>query len=720
MKRFVCLIALLMSAISSLRAQEPSLFMNLHDFAERSAVADREPWAHADFLALIKEANSFPHSYMDRFGLKSAEPPPEGGQWLHWYVCPESGRELIFRPPNQNICPDTGKNFTGYPIDHVVYQLRNDDLAKAAVALALTYRFTHQNKYASQAASILKAYADIYPHYALHDNFGKPTANGAKAYSQTLDESIWLIKLAWTYDLIRGSNQLTDAEKKHLETDLLLASASTVMKAHKEPTDNIQSWINGAVAAVGYTLHDAALIHEAIDGPIGFRYQMHHFVQQGFWIEDSWAYQFYAMRPLVMTAQMAARNGTNLWKEEPALLTLFHSPLGVVLPDGTLPPFNDSKPAKLYEQDFLYEIAYAAMRDPLLLPVLEQNGRTDREALLFGVEKLPSALPERLTSQVFDEAGFVTLRSSTDDFTAIMKFGPHGGAHGHYDKLGFILFAYGRTLGIDPGTQLYGLPLHREWDSMTVAHNTIAVDELRQAAATGKLLRWHTDSRWTAVTADAGDVYTGASLERTLLLTPDYVLVIDHAISKDGKPHIFDWNYHNIGMETLLSGQKTQPYADFPNGNGYNHLMNPMHTESSAPIHIRFVSSKVTSQGGGDSNSISSTTRAPHVAAAPGPILSKSVAVDLKMIGTPDTEFFTGDAPGPDLRIPVPFLIVRRKGTAASFVALLTTSLADATPSEANEIRVKQTADGEFDIDGPDFSDAFSATGELRYVRKTR
>ena len=126
--------------------------------------------------------------------------------------------------------------------------------------LGLAYRFTGDTKYAVKAASLLKAYANAYSTWKLHDNYGKPTDNGGRAYSQTLDESIWLIDIAWAYDLVRGSGQFSDREKRHIENDLLRASYQTVSKAHHEPTFNIQAWINGAIAAVGYTLHDPALI----------------------------------------------------------------------------------------------------------------------------------------------------------------------------------------------------------------------------------------------------------------------------------------------------------------------------------------------------------------------------------------------------------------------------------------------------------------------------
>src|SRR6202012_4182525 len=97
--------------------------------------------------------------------------------------------------------------------------------------LGLAYRFTGEKRYAEEAVQILTAYADKYSGWALHDNHGKPAPNGAKAYSQTLDESIWLIDIAWTYDLVRGAGLLDQKAKTHIETDLLRASYETISKA---------------------------------------------------------------------------------------------------------------------------------------------------------------------------------------------------------------------------------------------------------------------------------------------------------------------------------------------------------------------------------------------------------------------------------------------------------------------------------------------------------
>lgn len=702
---------LLLHAFGYSHSQSPSLFMSEKDFKIRQQIAEREPWAKASLAALIKEADDFPRSYNQRFGLADDAPPPEGGQWLHWYACPETGRPLQFRPPDLNICPDTGKNYSGYPYDHVVYQLRNDALAEAAVALGLAFQFTHKEEYAHKAAKILDAYARVYPTYTLHDIHGKAGPNGAKAYAQTLDESIWLIKIAWTYDLIRGADVLSAQEKQAIEANVLRASATVVLKAHKEPTYNIQSWINGAAAAVGFTLNDQALIQEAIDGPIGFRYQMHRFVTEGFWTEGAWGYQFYAMRPLTMTAQMAARKGINLWKQEPNLVALFHSPLGVMLPDGKLPAFNDSGSPDLYQQNYLYEVAYAATSDPALLTVIEHGPRSNREAFLFGVEQLPHASPPKLVSTIFREAGYAALRSSKSDLTVIMKFGPHGGAHGHFDKLSFVLYSHGQTLAVDPGTHPYGIPIHREWDSMTIAHNTISVDQQRQSASTGKLLDWHVGDDWVAVRADAGAAYPAARLQRTILLTSNYVLIADHCESADGQPHTYDWTYHNVGTESLVSPLKTEPYT-LTATNGYQHLSNTMHEETPDAIAVRFVSSPRTIQSESESNSTPATyysAKPPSPKpAAPG----TKVELDLQMLSHAKTEVITGNAPSKSSQSPVPFVIVRRSGTSASFGALITVKDEQMTDTQ-HRLTLEQDATGQYVIKGAHFSDRFSNNENL-------
>jgi hypothetical protein len=146
---------------------------------------------------------------------------------------------------------------------------------------------------------------------------------------------------------------------------------------------------------------------------------------------------------------------------------MFSSPQGVVMPDGKLPLFNDSEEVGLYNNAPIYELAYENTHDPVLLAVLDNASRTSKESLLFGVAVLPEAKQSLLKSAVFPESGHAMLRAKNADLYIILKFGPHGGGHGDHDKLGEIVSADGRTQAVDPGTQLYGMALHKEWDQMS-------------------------------------------------------------------------------------------------------------------------------------------------------------------------------------------------------------------------------------------------------------
>ena len=111
-------------AFSQAARDQPHLFLTESDFARIRKLADEQPWAKQEERKILDEAASFPKSYEESFGLKSVELPPEGGQWGHYYVCPESGRTLVFHPMQGSVCPDTGKVFTGYPYDQIVYAMR--------------------------------------------------------------------------------------------------------------------------------------------------------------------------------------------------------------------------------------------------------------------------------------------------------------------------------------------------------------------------------------------------------------------------------------------------------------------------------------------------------------------------------------------------------------------------------------------------------------------
>jgi hypothetical protein len=563
----------------------PRLLLTPEDFARIDRLAGAQAWAAAARSAIVQAGEAWPSAHNTRYGLAEWQLPPEGGQWTLWYVCPTHGVSLQFRGPGQNVCPVDNRNYTGWPYDQVIYARRHSESANAARDNGLAFRLTGNPSFARAAAAILLAYADAYGSYPIKDTNNRPHAtSGGRVTAQTLDEAVWLIPIAWTYDLIADSGVLEAGQRARIEQNVLRAAAAVIGRNDARES-NWQSWHNAALAAVGFALQDQGLITQAIDGPSGFRFQMRRSVfGDGFWYQSAWGYHFYALEPLVLLAEMAARSGLDLYAERPLRL-MFEAPLRFALPDWTLAPFNDSGNTNILSYDRLYEIAYRRYDDPLLAAVLGRRSRS-REALFWGAESLPAGGSPPAASALFLDSGNAVLRAAGSDHAVAFKFGPHGGWHGHYDKLGFVSYARGGIMGVDPGTQSYAAPTHNTWDKVTIAHNTVVVDEQNQAEAAGRALAFVALPGISAVRADAGPAYRQAALQRSLVLTPEYLLDIAEARSTDGAPHRFDWVYHNYGA--AATGLALSPYTAFPASNGYQHLTETQAAVTAEPWQVSF------------------------------------------------------------------------------------------------------------------------------------
>jgi hypothetical protein len=623
---------LLLLALPALAA--PKLLLDSADIDRIRKTAASEPWAKAIVADLVRYAGEWPAQHVREYGLGKWELPQEGAGWSHDYVCPVHGVRL-HQDAGKNICPVDGKDYHGWPVDNVVYMQRNDDNAEAARNLGLAFQLTGKQEYAEKARRIFTAYADIYLKLPIHDNQNRPnTKTGARVMSQTLSEAKWLTPLVFGYDLVRDA--MPAAERERFESQVLRPAAE-VIERYDAGKSNWQSWHNAALLSVGLVTGDQALVQKAVNGASGFDFQLRESITpDGPWFEGSWGYHFFALDPLLLTVEMTRHNRISV-AHEAALKRMFDAPIFCVFPDGTLPNFNDSGLTRLTGEARWYEIGYQLFHDPRYLVVMRGRER-ELEALLWGAPSLPAAgTPVELSSELLPDAGVATLRVKGSDHTVAVKFGPHGGGHGHYDKLTFISYANGAHLAADPGTQAYGAKSHNTWDKMTVAHNTVAVDERTQAQSTGKLLEWNPGAEASEVRLSAGPAYPKVEIERTLVLTANYLLDIVTAHSTDGVSHKFDWFYHNFG--TLTTAIPLLPFDGLlPHENGYQHLTQ---TESDMTGHDWQAS-----------------------------FTQPGANLRLEMLGAADTRIVTGEGLGPDLRVPVPFVMVRREGTSARFVAL--------------------------------------------------
>jgi len=190
---------------------------------------------------------------------------------------------------------------------------------------------------------------------------------------------------------------------------------------------------------------------------------------------------------------------------------------------------------------------------------------------LFGVANVQSGdVHVPVASRNLTGPGYAILEGGhgTEATWLGLKYGPHGGGHGHPDKNSFILYSRGEIIAPDVGTHAYGSPLHTGWDKTTLAHNTLVVDEKSQTPAQGKCLAFGTDKGVDYSVTDAGPIYPGVRFIRTAaMLTRDVVVFIDQ-IEADA-PHTFDLAYHQVGTwENLPEGHAWSSKA----GDGYKYF----------------------------------------------------------------------------------------------------------------------------------------------------
>ncbi|MEZ8221543.1 Alginate lyase [Candidatus Fervidibacteria bacterium JGI MDM2 JNZ-1-D12] len=558
----------------------PRLLFNREGIAQLKERINRYDWAKAQWDALKKRADA---ALKEPINL-----PPRGGNWWHYYACPKHGASLrtgkqIGEWRWEHVCPVDNEVLQSDPTkperdyDGVVIMSVHGRYANLVRDLGIVYQVTGDRRYAEKAKEILLAYAERYLSYPLHNIQGKPQIGGGRVGPQTLDESTWLIPMAQGADLIWET--LTEAERQTLTQKLFLPAAREVILPHKMGVHNIQCWKNSAVGLVGFLLGDEQLIKEAIDNPEqGYWTQMRKGVSpDGVWWEGAWGYHFYTLSALWHLTEAARNCGINLYGVE--LRRMFDAPFKFMMPNWRLPAFNDStEVALLTEIGFarfgvtqpIYELAYARYRKPIYAELLARGERRSDFALWFGVGELPKPKPLKWRSANYPASGYAILaKGDGEQATWIcLKYGPHGGWHGHPDKLNFVLYARGQVLAIDPGTARYGVPIHGGWYRTTLAHNTLVVDEANQRPAEGKCLVFGSERGVDFVVADAGDIYDGVQFRRAIAMLDENAIVVVDRVRCE-RERLLDLALHLQGQWAKLpEGEVWTP----PNKDSYRYL----------------------------------------------------------------------------------------------------------------------------------------------------
>ena len=532
----------------------------------------------------------------DQYLKEKIEIPNRGGTWEQLYYSPLTNRNLIRgkqigdwmwehidTATNQIFRGDTTKIETDY--DGVIISFIHDKWAIGALQLGLSFQITADVKYAQKAKEILLAYATVYPNLSeknqKSDAIDVITGRG-KVHAQSLNEAIWLIDIMQASDLIWKF--LKNDERAIIITNIIRPAIKLIDDNHAEQAANIQCWKNAAMGMAGFLLKDDRLIHKAIDDEkTGFFAQLKDGVtSDGFWLDISPSYHFYALQALVLLANAAGNYGLSI--EAPVIQKMFTAPVHLATSYLTLPVMNDSKPINLAgSQAWLYEWAYNKYKDSASAVVL---GISERElfqnpgphftgwSLLFGAEILPK-LPTLNTVNInWADAGIGKLVSASQPYretTLYTKFSnTYYRFHKHPDDLSFGIYR-----GIEPISTWpsYYNPsaINDNWYKTTLASNSFVVDEKQQQIQLSDNRDFGIDKNISYIINRSTNAYPLVHFVRTTaMINSNLILIVDQFRSWDSS-RTFDITFHPEG--TWLSAPFLKKWTP-PNKPGYNTLKN--------------------------------------------------------------------------------------------------------------------------------------------------
>lgn len=503
----------------------------------------------------------------------------------------------------------------------------------------LLFSVTGDDKYAVFVRDMLNTYADLYPTLGPHPlaHHQKP----GKLFHQTLNEEVWLVHTSIAYDCIY--DWLSEAERERFEENIFRPMADWFHIRNQTEFDRIHNHGTWAVAAVGiiaYVMGDPDLVEKALhgsqlDGNGGFLAQLDLlFSPDGYYMEGPY-YIRYALMPFFYFAEAIERMqpevGIYDYRDQ-VLRKAYYAAVKTAFPNGIFPPINDASltmdvaaPEVILANSITYQ-RYGADDD--LLGVARFQGRVILNGAGLALAR-DYATHEGEPSMNWSSAefrdghdgtrgGLGILRAGQGEHQSmlLMKYGVHGGGHGHFDKLHFIFFdqgrqvirdyGFGRWINIEPKFGGRYLPENDSYAMQTIAHNTVVVDQMTQnafdedlAEATwGERHFFNADNASTQVVSARADThYEGVGMQRTLLLLEDdrlqYPVAVDLYRLTSSKPHQYDYPLHYSG-QNIVSNLKFTTSTDYlrPLGDdqGYQHIWHTASARSDSTIRFTWLS----------------------------------------------------------------------------------------------------------------------------------
>jgi hypothetical protein len=514
-----------------------------------------------------------------------------------------------------------------------VYLFKSDQAYKVYLA-GMAWQLTGEKKYAEKVAIFLRRLAD--------ENSGYP-ATLAACNQGIVQEGQVFQPIAWAYDLIGDAGVLSDADIQSIDRTLRLHMETMEAELTKGNVSNYQVAQCAGCAYCALAMQDLASLHRYIWGPCGYAdFLSKGVMDDGWWWEGATGYNLWVSSELTQVALACEPWGMNLkelhvpaafsprtilepWATGPQLfgmsfenwgpnrrndrtLKSMWDAVGVMADDrGVCFGFNDGHEDSAGFEDTpgqdRFEVAYYAFGDPAYAAIIKNCGPRH---LLYGAVELPAVTPRPFAaSGTAENLGITVLRSQTADrpqrqqIEAALKFGSHGGYHGHFDRASMVaLMRYGRSF-YNPEMIWYGYGnyMYKFYVQTSMSHNMVVVDQkmqepvesvqrlfysgkMMQAAAVETNARWSdppfggmrydwfngdfADKMWAdgqtiPIPPDAMYGKTGPYGEhvlqrRLMVVTDDYVVLAD-ALRGEAE-HTFDCLFQIKGFQGLEAAKK--------------------------------------------------------------------------------------------------------------------------------------------------------------------
>ncbi len=157
--------------------------------------------------------------------------------------------------------------------------------------------------------------------------------------------------------------------------------------------------------------------------------------------------------------------------------------------------------------DSRYDIAYAIYKKPEYARIIKNGGEKTFRDLFHGVPELPDTESDvHRRSCYFHNGGLSLLRTRTEgrsdeeQFEVSLKYGSHGGAHGHYDRCALnAVSRFGKAL-FNPENvwYSYGTFMYKFYVQNSISHNMVTVDLKLQDPQEGSQILFHSGSLFHA------------------------------------------------------------------------------------------------------------------------------------------------------------------------------------------------------------------------------